>query len=399
MELLTREQLDELETWGTEVIMGRARGFRAGVMRGFLGFLSVLFRLGVKTRLTTYSQRIRHQVDFGVMVIAIGNITVGGTGKTPVVELFARTLRDRGRKVAILSRGYKSRELAEPQTLPGKLRGLSAEVLPKVVSVDGELLLSAEYAGDEPYMLAKNLDAVSVVVDRDRVKAAKFAIEHLVADTLILDDGMQYLNLAHALDVVLIDSQAPFGTGKLLPRGTLREPPSSLRRASYLFLTKCAEPASQALLTRIRNYNRTAELIECNHLPVHLENVFSGERESVEFLKGKFVACISGIARPESFENGIAQLGAKVEIRRQFNDHHAFNQKEIDQFMERCVNRDIELIVTTEKDAVRFPRPAELDVPIYFLRIEVRITRGERAWQSCIERIESRDKALLTHQW
>jgi len=384
-----KEWLEELERWGADVIFGRAKGFRAALTRFLMRALSGIFRVLVQTRLWRYRAGWKPQHHLGIQVVAIGNITVGGTGKTPVVELLARSLRDQGRNVAILSRGYKSKKLIKPQqwrsTTNGKL--IPAERMPKVVSTGNTLLLDSKFAGDEPFMLARNLDRVSVVVDKDRVKSGRFAIQQLGADTLLLDDGMQYLDLAHGIDVVLVDSGSPFGTEALLPRGTLREPPTNLRRASYILLTKCNGRPNDELIARIRRYNRTAEIIESTHGPIHLENVFTCERRPLEFIKGKWVGAISAIAVPEAFEGALEKLGARVELRRRFADHYRFSRKEVDRFMQRCVERDMQLIVTTEKDAVRFPKPSSIDVPVYFLRIEVEILRGREIWDDLIARI------------
>lgn len=384
-----RETLDELEQWGTEVIFGRARGFRAAMMRILLWSLSGLYRFGVAKRLGRYRNGKKDQQYLGTQVISIGNLTVGGTGKTPVVELFARTLRDRGRKPAILSRGYKSKKLNKAQEWNRRIGGelIPADEMPKVVSDGGEPLIDVAYGGDEPWMLAKNLPGVSVVVDKNRVKGGSFAVGELEADILILDDGLQYLDLAHSTDVVLVDQSAPFGTGQMLPRGTLREPAKNLIRADYIFITKCDGSSNEELIRKMRRFNKHADIIECTHGPQHLENLFTGERVPLDFLAKKYVAAISGIAVPESFEKILRKLGARVEFHRVFSDHHSFNQKEIDRFMHRCVERDIELIITTEKDAVRFMEPTELDVPVYFLRIEVDILEGEEIWNTLVERI------------
>ena len=286
-----KELLAELERWGSDVIFGRAKGFRAAMMRLFMRTLSGLYRLVVQTRLRLFRKGWIPQHHLGTLVVAIGNITVGGTGKTPVVELLARSLRDRGRRVAILSRGYKSRKLETPQHWPGPTgRPLPAEDLPKIVSTGSKLLLTSKFAGDEPYMLARNLAGVAVIVDKDRVKGGRFAVSQLGADTLLLDDGMQYLRLAHALDIVLVDAREPFGTEALLPRGTLREPPRNLRRAGYILITKCDGGSNETLVSRLRRHNRTAEIIECTHGPIHLENLFTGERQPLAFLKDKWVA-------------------------------------------------------------------------------------------------------------
>ncbi len=383
-----KDQIEELERWGADVIFGRAKGFRATLMRFLMRALSGVFRVIVQIRLWRYRSGARPQAYLGTVVVAIGNITVGGTGKTPVVELMARSLRDRGRKVAILSRGYKSKKLERTQKWPSLNGGnVPEEQMPKLVSTGTAILLDSKYAGDEPFMLARNLDGVAVVVDKNRVKSGRFAIRELASDTILLDDGMQYLDLAHSMDVTLVDSGAPFGTEALLPRGTLREPPKNLRRASYILITKCNGSSNDALIARIRRYNRTAEIIECTHGPIYLENVFTRERKPLDFLKDKWTGAISAIAVPEAFEGSLEKLGARVEIRRRFSDHYRFSKREVEKFMQRCVERDMELIVTTEKDAVRFPRPASVDVPVYFLRIEVEILKGREIWDGLIERI------------
>ena len=383
-----KELIDELEQWGADVIFGRARGFRAAMTRFLMSWLSWLFCALVQLRIALYRKGFKSQEYLGTQVVAIGNLTVGGTGKTPVVELLAKSLRDRGRKVAILSRGYKSKKLDRPQKwtcIDGK--PIPAERMPSVVSTGTSLLLDSKFAGDEPFMLARNLDGVSVIVDKDRVKGGRFAVRELQAETLLLDDGMQYLDLAHSFDITLIDSRSPFGTGHLLPRGTLREPPRNLRRASYILITKCDGSPNTELIARIRKYNPVADIIECAHSPVHLENLYTREREPLAFLEGKWVGAISAIAVPESFERSLTALGAKVEIKRHFSDHHRFNRRDVDDFIQRCVERDMEIIVTTEKDAVRFPRPTEINVPIYFLRIEVQILSGQEAWDAMVDRL------------
>lgn len=382
------DRLKEFEQWGEEVIFGRAKGLLANLMRVFLRGLSWLFRGLVSLRLNLFKRGWKKQSHLGTMVISIGNITMGGTGKTPVVEFFARTLRDKGRKVSILSRGYKSKPLDKPQVWQKKGTDelVDEQDMPKVVSSGQGVELDVQYAGDEPYMLAKNLDDVSVVVDKDRVKGGKFAIQELGADILLLDDGMQFLKMAHSIDIVLVDSNSPYGTGSMMPRGTLREPPRNLCRADYIFITKCRKAHNEELIKQIRKHNKVAEIIECTHGPVHLENVFTGEIKPLTFLKDKFIAAISGIAVPESFEEKLTDLGANVLFHRTFSDHYSFSQDDIDGFMTRCMRRDTDIIVTTEKDAVRFPKPSEQDVDVYFLRIEVDILSGVKVWERLVSR-------------
>ncbi|MDQ6765291.1 MAG: tetraacyldisaccharide 4'-kinase, partial [Verrucomicrobiota bacterium] len=348
--------------------------------------LSFVYERAVQFRLFLYRHRILRERTLGCLVISIGNLTVGGTGKTPIVEKFARALRTGGRRVAILSRGYKS----VPQPMAKKRFGSFRKTVPpppRIVSDGKSLLLDSLTAGDEPYMLANNLKDVIVLVDKDRVKSGLFAIKELQADTLLLDDGLQYLHLKHRLDIVLIDRQAPFGNEYLLPRGTLREPPRNLRRASYIFITKCTGESNEGLIARIQRYNRTAEIIECAHKPLHLQNVFTGEQLPLENLRDAYIGSLCGIAAPESFEEGLRKLGARLEISKHYTDHHRYTEAELQSFINRSVRRDLAMIVTTEKDAVRFPRLMKPEVPIYFLRVEIEILSGHESWEHCVARI------------
>src|ERR1700760_2934184 len=219
-------RLDELEQYAIDVILERRHGVRPTLLRSTLRMLSHLYLGIVQLRIYLYRTRILKERQLGCLVISIGNLTVGGTGKTPVVEKFARALQKGGRRVAILSRGYKS--VPRKRGWRSWFRGDSEP--PRIVSDGKSLLLDSLVAGDEPYMLAHNLRDVIVLVDKDRVKSGRFAIDKWKVDTLLLDDGLQYLHLKHRLDIVLVDRQAPFGNEFLLPRGTLREPPRNLRR-------------------------------------------------------------------------------------------------------------------------------------------------------------------------
>ena len=380
------QRSETLEQFAIDVILERRQGARATLLRGLLYALSFLYERIVQLRLFLYRHRILRERTLGCLVISIGNLTVGGTGKTPIVEKFARALRSGGRRVAILSRGYKS----VPQAAQQKRFGLFKSNIagpPRIVSDGKSLLLDSLTAGDEPYMLANNLKDVIVLVDKDRVKSGLFAIKELKADTLLLDDGLQYLHLKHRLDIVLIDRQAPFGNEYLLPRGTLREPPGNLRRASYIFITKSTGQPNDELIKRIRRYNRTAEIIECAHKPLHLQNVFTGEQLPLERLRDTYIGSICGIAAPESFEGGLRELGARIELSKRYTDHHRYTEAELRNFVNRCIRRDLAMIVTTEKDAVRFPRLPKPEVPIYFLRVEIEILSGHESWEHCVARI------------
>src|SRR5436853_7500658 len=351
--------LENLEQFAIDVILERRGGARAAILRSFLYFLSLIYERLVQFRLFLYRKRILRERALGCLVISIGNLTVGGTGKTPIVEKFARALQSGGRRVAILSRGYKS--VPRKRSWLDRIQKKDVDP-PRVVSDGKSLLLDSLTAGDEPYMLAHNLRDVIVLVDKDRVKSGRFAIDKWKVDTLVLDDGLQYLHLKHRLDMVLVDRQAPFGNEFLLPRGTLREPPRNLRRASYIFITKNTGEPNDALIARIRRYNRTAEIIECAHRPLYLQNVYTGERLPLERLRDEFIGSICGIAVPDSFEGGLKKLGARIDLAKRYIDHHYFTANEIRSFIKRCIRRDLSMIVTTEKDAVRMPQLPETEL-------------------------------------
>ena len=381
-----RQWLERLEQFAIDVILGRRQGVRAALLRGLLYLLSLVYARLVQLRLLLYRKRFFRERALGCLVISIGNLTVGGTGKTPIVEKFARALEAGGRRVAILSRGYKSVAKPSKRSLLERVRGVAPDP-PRVVSDGKSLLLDSLTAGDEPYMLAKNLKDVIVLVDKDRVKSGLYAIREMKADTLLLDDGLQYLHLKHRLDIVLVDRQAPFGNEFLLPRGTLREPPRNLRRASYIFITKSTGEPNDELIARIRRYNRTAEIIECAHQPLFLQDVYTGEQLPLDRLANTYIGSFCGIAAPESFEDGLRKLGAKIELSKRFADHHRYSEAELQSFIARCIRRDVDMIVTTEKDAVRFPRLTKPEVPIYFLRVEILILSGHETWEHCVARI------------
>ena len=375
---------ESLEQFVLDVIYGQRKGKRAALLRAVLYLLSKVFTVAVKARLFLYNFRILRDSTLGVQVIAIGNLTAGGTGKTPVVEKFARELQDAGRTVAILSRGYRSKPAPFYHRLISKLE----RIPPKVVSDGQSLLLDSETAGDEPYMLASNLKDVVVLVDKDRVNAGRFAIDKYGCDTLLLDDGFQYWKLkGRRRDVVLIDCQQPFGNNeKLLPRGTLREPPSHLSRAHIVFITKSAGNTEE-LRGKISRHNPHASIIECVHSPLYFEDVFTGEQAGLELLKGKKIAALSGIALPVSFEESLIQLGADLVYTKRFVDHHRFTQQEILNVINRGKTRLADFIVTTQKDAVRFPKIDRRDLPIYFMRVEIKIIKGAKNFQECVRQI------------
>ena len=384
-----RELGENIEQYFIEVIRDRRRDPLDLLMRGALFVASRFYRRIVQARIWLYDNRIVRNRAIGCLVVSIGNLSCGGTGKTPVVEVFAKTLSQKGRKVAVLSRGYRSRDRSLLAKLRQKFSSKKLEVPPRIVSDGKKLLLDSVSAGDEPFMLASNLKNVVVLVDKDRVKSGLYAIDEFHTDTLILDDGFQYLNLKAHINILLVDSTAPFDNHHVLPLGLLREPVKNIWRADYIFLTKSdGSPKLRHLKAFLRRHNRRAEIIECCHKPVHLEEVYErGRRSPLSLLKGKRIASVSGIACPSSFDEFLTRLGGKLMMTRHFADHHRFRQQEMIDFINEARDKGAEMILTTEKDAVRMPRLDRRDIPILFLRVEIDILSGKESFDQCISRI------------
>ena len=381
-----KKKFNALELYTIDVILGRRAGTGATVYGAFLHILSFLFSAGAQLRFWLYRHRILHDQPLGCLVVVVGNLTVGGTGKTPVVEKFARALRDRGRKVAILSRGYKSKSTPVWKKWWWALTH-AEEPPPRVVSDGQRVLLDSELAGDEPFMLARNLPGVIVLVDKNRVKAGAYAIKRFGCDTLVLDDGFQYLPLKGRLNLLLVDKTNPFGNGYLLPRGILREQVKHLRRASYVFLTKSNGERDPELEATIQRHNPGVDVIECAHRPQHLQRLGADERQPLSWLKGRRVLAFSGIATPESFEKFLRDLGAKLVARERFLDHYRYAAEDFDALFALARREGAECLITTEKDAVRLPENRAYALPLYYLRLEIEILRGATDFDEAVGRI------------
>ncbi|MCX5714853.1 MAG: tetraacyldisaccharide 4'-kinase [Candidatus Omnitrophica bacterium] len=286
-------------------------------------------------------------------VISVGNITLGGTGKTPLVEYIARLLKERGQKVAVLTRGYKG----------GR----------------GDL-------SDEPLMLQNNLKGVPVIINPDRLAGAKEAMGDYGVNTVILDDGFQQWWIKKDLEVAVIDSTNPFGNSHVLPRGILREPLSSLRRADIFVLTKTDLAADTlALRDYLTRVNDSAVIVESRHAPGCLYALGDGdEMIEIQALKGKNAALISGIGDPASFEQTVKRLGIHIELSFRFNDHHYYSQKDFDNIFTQCRQKNIVSVITTEKDAARlsgFPIKAQ-DIRVWVLGIKLVLTKNEEGFSN-----------------
>ncbi len=351
--------------------------------------LSKFFKKIVQIRYWLYKKNVFLSQSLGCPVIVIGNLTVGGTGKTPVVEKFARELNAKGRKVAILSRGYKSKRESKLRVFYRWLAH-SKERPPRVVSNGKQVLIGPERAGDEPYMLAKNLPGVVVIVDKDRVKAGRYAIKKYGANLLILDDGFQYLPLRGHMNILLIDQTNPFGNLKLLPRGILREPINHIKRASYVLLTKSDIVDNPKIPALVHKFLPKVGIIKCCHKPKFLVEVNNESiKKGIDFIKNKKICAFSGIAMPDSFENFLTNYGANLIYKKRFIDHHKFTKVELDHVFSLAIYKGAECVITTEKDAVRIPKDYTCALPTFFLKIEINILDGESLLEQAITRFIS----------
>lgn len=342
------------------------KGSFAFVCKAFLLILSLVY--GLVVRLLTVFYRFR-QYRAECIVISVGNITLGGTGKTPLVEYLARYLKGQGRKIAILTRGYK-----------------------KPITDNRKPKTEYEAMGDEPYMLQQNLKAVPVVVNADRKRGICTAINEYGVDTVVMDDGFQQWGIKKDLEIVAIDAANPFGNRHILPRGILRQPLSSLKNADVFVLTKTnINPDTSDIRNFLSKINPSAMIIESVHKPVGFyplgkERNLSG----VDLFKGKTAALFSGIANPDSFKNTIVNLGVKVGLSFDFPDHCPYAQQDFDNIFQACKEKNISIIITTEKDAARLSQLsiASYQLPIFILRIEISLTKDEERLHNRLRQLQ-----------
>jgi tetraacyldisaccharide 4'-kinase len=333
------------------VVRGTAGDPAAVALRPLLWAARLPYGAGVWWRNRRFDRgRDVHQA--GVPVISIGNLTVGGTGKTPCVEYVARLLREHELRVAVLSRGY----------------GVEAG------------------RNDEAMVLEENLPDVPHYQGRDRVELARTAVEESESEVLVLDDGFQHRRLARDLDVVLIDATDPWGSGYLLPRGGLREPKRNLRRAGLAVLTRCdaAQPAAVAdIESEVRRIAPNVRVVKTIHAPLEMLN--GGAREDTAALRGRPVGAFCGIGNPEAFRRTLTDLGADVRDFRTYADHHPYTRPDVDDLQTWAAGLPAGAwAVTTQKDLVKL-RLAELGGrPLWAVRVGLQFTDGKDVFDRAV---------------
>lgn len=336
------------------LIRGESRGPATILSRSALRMASVGYGLGVGLRNAGYD-RGRGVDRAEVPVVAVGNITAGGTGKTPMVEHVCRRFRERGLRVAILSRGY------------GATGGLN----------------------DEGLVLDANLPDVPHFQDPDRVALARIAVEESESQVLVLDDGFQHRRLARDLDVVLLDALDPFGLGHLLPRGLLREPVRSLRRAGVVVLSRAdlvSEGERSAIRSRAERAAGPLRWAEARHAPRDLLDAEGGS-EPLDRVRGAPVVAFCGLGNPEGFRRTVLGLGADLVDFRTFPDHHPYTRADVDDLLRWARGRGASLALTTQKDSVKLRLPNLGPVPLRAVRIGLELVGGAEVLEESLGRI------------
>jgi tetraacyldisaccharide 4'-kinase len=364
--------ISKFEIYLKEIIFGKRKGFIASFIKMILWPLSWFYCFVTICRNWVYDQGwMRRYVPPVPLVISIGNIVAGGTGKTPVTLLFAQIFYERF-PLAILSRGYRSK--AEKLDRPLILCSGQGPLYPAV------------YCGDEPYMFAQRLPKAHVIVGGDRQKASYLAFKAGV-QIILLDDGMQHRKLARDFDVVVIDVEDPFGQGYFLPRGFLREDIRSLSRASLIILNhlSCLEQFEK-VKDQIRQYT-VAPMVGTNW---RVASVLDLKGQCVETINEKKIGMFCGIAHPEYFRSTLEQMGATIVDEYWLSDHEKPEEKELERFSQICSKKGAEWLICTEKDRVKLKDMLGLAIPIAWLQMELQVVEGHQEWEKFLRQAEAK---------
>lgn len=354
-----------LEAYVLSVIAEPGRpGPTAAALRGVLGGCAGLYEFGLETYLTAEALGLRRRNWLPLPIISIGNLTVGGTGKTPMTQLLCRRMQEGGKRVAILSRGH----------------GGESQSVRLVSDRDGSVFLTALEAGDEPYLLAQTLPGIPVLVGKDRRQSGREALRRFGLDALVLDDGFQFWQLHRDLDIVLLDARRPFDNGFALPRGLLREPKRHLRRAGIVVATRAGSLTAderQALAAQVSALAPNAPLFFADHRAAGLvpANDLSAPVRPLSELRDRRVFAVSAIAQPQAFVETLRRaVGAKVVGQQTWADHHKISLSDAQATLAAAAQAGADALVMTEKDAVKWPHTAEAEsFSLDALRIEMAV--------------------------
>lgn len=360
--------MSDFETRWRELISGSSKDWWAPVARTGLWALSGLYGGGVAAYRAAFDLGLLKTYRLPCPVISVGNVTVGGTGKTTTVRWLTRRLAGWGVRPAVLSYGYRAggtRRDPNSVTVVADREGVREPV---------------EVSGDEPQLLARSLPGVPLLIGKKRVLSGRRAWDEFQPDACILDDAFQYWRLQRDLDIVLISGTNPFGYDHLLPRGMLRESLRALRRADAAIVTHAAwvEPGRrEALRQRLLKLNPKLVLAEARHVPVALRDHASGVTLPLETLaQGEWLAA-SSLGQPESFERTLEELGAGGVRPARFADHHPYTESDVQGLCERAGREKLTGVVTTEKDAVKIPSPWFGGTRCLVLEIDLQFLSGQ----------------------
>ena len=349
-----------------ELVSGQSRGFGPTVIRLALCFASYPYAIVVRSRNWLYDRGWLRSRSVPIPVISVGNLTVGGTGKTPTVAMLAQWFRKHDIRVAIVSRGYGA-------------------------GADGQ--------NDEARELEGKLEDVPHLQDPNRFTAASVAYEELATQVLLLDDGFQHRKFVRNLDIVLLDATNPFGYGFLLPRGLLRESPRSLRRADVVMLTRCDQVTSQQLAdirTHVQKIASKVAWIETEHRPVRLRNA-SGREQPIESLKGRRCFVFSGIGNPVAFLDTVRGCGGELMGSQVFPDHHAYSAVDIHTLTNIIrSNPLIDIVLCTGKDLAKIELNTLGDCELWVVDIELTVRSGMEALEDRLNQIVAMSERVAT---
>ena len=340
-----------------------------GIIRAGLAVLSLCYVAGLKFYLLLYRVGIRRSTRLPCPVICVGNLTAGGTGKTPTTQMLCRLLMERGKRIAVIIRGY----------------GGEYEHGCALVSDGKRVLLTAREAGDEAFLLARTLPGVSIAVGRDRIRTGRLVYNECRPDLIVMDDGMQHWRLHRDLDIALVNACAPFDNGWTLPRGMLREPKTHLRRTGVILLTN-ARRAGEAKLAAVRE--EVARLAPGTPIftgdlsPLALLDLRGREAQNLGWLNGRRVGAMCALGNPASFESMLGEQGAIVAAKHRFPDHHQVTASELQRVFWKTEGTSAEAVITTEKDAVKMPA-IEAPLPLYVLQVAMLVS-DEEAFVSAV---------------
>lgn len=365
-----------LEQWGARLLAGDIpSSFATRAVLGLLAGCAALYDIGLETYLAAERAGLRRRMRLPVPTVSIGNLTVGGTGKTPMTQLLCRTLAAGGRRAVVLSRGH----------------GGAGQSVRIVSNGQDNVLLGAEDAGDEPLLLARTLPHNPIIVGKDRRVSGREALRRFALDALVLDDGFQFWQLKRDLDIVLLDARCPFDNGWPLPRGLLREPKRHLRRAQMVVVTRAGSLDSEgrdALQREITRLAPHAETYWARHsaqgfVPAH---DLAKPLLPLDALQGQRIVALSGIAQPGSFARSLSD-DSKVHIARHliYPDHARYGSIKVSEARAAVESEGASALVMTEKDAVKWPVGSVLPVPVYALRTAMQV-EDEARWAASVMR-------------